>query len=168
MEASTLREFGSRFYGLSVTVTNLICLNLLDNGNGNATDVVGKVFDCFSFENIGKIFDKPAGHFDEDYNFEMVCDELIEFHHGWLVSAMVGKPQAVSFSASGAVAGYGVGGLYRTLTVYADSLEDALKKIENESIEFRHEIFNKHRAECGLTPWTLEEEADWRESKDAA
>ena len=145
---SNLKKFGEKFYDLNVSITGMCCLGLfLDSSNRNAARTLEEMLDTEDVDELTAIFGLGEGDLEED---DLDFSFILDLCHGWLVLAEVAQPRNISFNDAGKVEGYLIGGYFRPLTTYKDTLEEALADIAAKAKDELDTIINKARKEQGL------------------
>lgn len=136
---SHLKKFGEHFFDLHVTITGMCCLGLLDSNSRQAAQTLENMLDAEDVDELNAIFGFSEGELEED---DLDFSFILDLRHGWLVLAEVAQPQNIRFNDAGEVEGYSLGGYFKPLITYKDTLEEALTDITTKAKEEQERIFN--------------------------
>lgn len=145
-----LRKYGQEFYDLDVTVTGLLCLELLDASNPFASEQVADITEHLEAEEYAELFGLQPDELDDGDVSDITHEYVIMERRGWIVAANIMEPRNIRFDKTGKLEGYSSSTTFRPILTYHAELGFALDIVIGKAMRARKEFFDKARREQGL------------------
>jgi hypothetical protein len=162
-ERTLIQKYGRLFYDLNVTINRMVCLGLLDASEPAVNTLLDEMMQDFDMEHYAVLFglhaEEIGGISIEDDTLD-IHEYILEVRHGWLVSAVIMRPEQIDFDKKGEVVDYMPSDSYIPVLTYGKTLQEALEKISDTASQCQHEIFNSARREKGIAEWEMPSSAD--------
>lgn len=147
-EKALIKKSGNRFFDMSVCITQIICLGLLDPADSSSIDQLKELTDDLERDELSALFGKKVFDDGDEENWP---EQIINYFPGWLIVAYVAQPRRISFDReTGEPTMYSYEGISMVLRVYAETFEETLRKVADKAAQYRERIFNEARREQGL------------------